>query len=114
MHVDLCNLIKGQGIENIFMNCSYSVTSEKKIKLRNLRMQINTMTRQQNELLYAQEDGKLIFVEVWVEYTGFMWLLVPLQIRPVVDKVFSFTETPKAYRYVMEGHARGKTVISIP
>ncbi|MEW5848157.1 MAG: NADP-dependent oxidoreductase [Myxococcota bacterium] len=34
-------------------------------------------------------------------------------IRPVVDKVFSFEETPKALAYVETGRARGKVVIRV-
>ncbi|XP_045595452.2 reticulon-4-interacting protein 1 homolog, mitochondrial [Procambarus clarkii] len=40
-------------------------------------------------------------------------MLASQKIRPVVDKVFPFTETPEAYSYVINGHARGKTVISM-
>jgi NADPH:quinone reductase-like Zn-dependent oxidoreductase len=34
-------------------------------------------------------------------------------IRPVVDKVFPFAQTPEALRYVETGHAKGKVVIKI-
>lgn len=57
----------------------------------------------------------------WAFYMPNPWALKQItkllsthQIRPVVDKVFPFTEAPAAYRSVMEGHARGKTVISVP
>ncbi|XP_053314983.1 reticulon-4-interacting protein 1, mitochondrial [Spea bombifrons] len=35
------------------------------------------------------------------------------KIRPVVDDVFSFTEVPKAFSKMEEGHARGKRVIKV-
>ncbi|KAM4695227.1 NAD(P)H oxidoreductase RTN4IP1, mitochondrial [Discoglossus pictus] len=35
------------------------------------------------------------------------------KIRPVIDHVFSFSEVPKAFQKMEEGHARGKTVIRI-
>lgn len=56
----------------------------------------------------------------WAFYMPNPWALKQItkmlankKIRPVIDKVFSFTETPEAYRYVLDGNARGKTVISI-
>ncbi|XP_028294554.1 NAD(P)H oxidoreductase RTN4IP1, mitochondrial [Gouania willdenowi] len=35
------------------------------------------------------------------------------QIRPVVEKTFSFSQVPQAFAKVEEGHARGKTVVQI-
>lgn len=35
------------------------------------------------------------------------------KIIPVIDQVFSYHETPEAYRKVLAGHARGKTVIQV-
>ncbi|XP_076308647.1 NAD(P)H oxidoreductase RTN4IP1, mitochondrial-like [Tachypleus tridentatus] len=35
------------------------------------------------------------------------------EITPVVEKIFQFEDTPDAYRKQQEGHARGKTVISV-
>jgi NADPH:quinone reductase-like Zn-dependent oxidoreductase len=35
-------------------------------------------------------------------------------IRPVIDRQYPLAETPDALRWVDEGHARGKVVISIP
>ncbi|KAL5010232.1 hypothetical protein ScPMuIL_012537 [Solemya velum] len=40
-------------------------------------------------------------------------LIDSAQIIPVVEKVFQFSETPLAYDKVSQGHARGKTVISM-
>jgi NADPH:quinone reductase-like Zn-dependent oxidoreductase len=35
------------------------------------------------------------------------------KVRPVIDRTFSFSETAEAIRYLEEGHARGKVVITI-
>ncbi|XP_020669008.3 NAD(P)H oxidoreductase RTN4IP1, mitochondrial [Pogona vitticeps] len=35
------------------------------------------------------------------------------KIRPVIDQVFSFSDVPKAFKKMEEGHARGKTVIDV-
>ncbi|NXD25214.1 RT4I1 protein, partial [Spelaeornis formosus] len=35
------------------------------------------------------------------------------KIQPVIDEVFSFSEVPKAFLKLEEGHARGKTVIDV-
>ncbi len=34
-------------------------------------------------------------------------------IIPVVDKIFSFEETPEAFAYVEQGHATGKVVVVV-
>ncbi|KAG7164484.1 reticulon-4-interacting protein 1 homolog, mitochondrial-like isoform X2 [Homarus americanus] len=56
----------------------------------------------------------------WAFYMPNPWALNQLakmlasqRIRPVIDKIFPFTEAPEAYRYVIDGHARGKTVLSL-
>lgn len=56
----------------------------------------------------------------WAFYMPNPWALKQItkmlstyKIRPVIDKVFPFTEAPAAYHHVLEGHARGKTVISM-
>ncbi len=40
-------------------------------------------------------------------------LLEAGKIRPVIDRRYSLSEVPEALRYLGEGHARGKVVISI-
>jgi NADPH:quinone reductase-like Zn-dependent oxidoreductase len=35
------------------------------------------------------------------------------KVRPVIDRTYSLSETPKAMRYLEEGHARGKVVITV-
>ena len=40
-------------------------------------------------------------------------LLEEERIKPLVDRQFQLSEVPEALRYVEDGHARGKVVISI-
>ena len=35
------------------------------------------------------------------------------KIKPVLDRRYSLSEVPEALRYLEEGHARGKVVVSI-
>jgi NADPH:quinone reductase-like Zn-dependent oxidoreductase len=35
------------------------------------------------------------------------------QIKPVIDRVFPFSEAPEAYRYLRDGRHLGKVVIQI-
>jgi len=35
------------------------------------------------------------------------------KVKPVIDKRYTFKETPEALKYLGEGHARGKVVISV-
>jgi len=35
------------------------------------------------------------------------------KLTPVIDRVYSLSETPEAFRYLDEGHARGKVVINV-
>jgi hypothetical protein len=37
-----------------------------------------------------------------------------VKIKPVIDRVFSFSEIHNAYRYYMQGNVFGKVVISMP
>jgi NADPH:quinone reductase-like Zn-dependent oxidoreductase len=36
------------------------------------------------------------------------------RVTPVIDKRFSLSEVPEAIRYLEEGHAQGKVVITLP
>jgi NADPH:quinone reductase-like Zn-dependent oxidoreductase len=40
-------------------------------------------------------------------------LLESGQVRPVIDRRYSLDEVPEALRYMGEGHARGKVVITM-
>jgi D-arabinose 1-dehydrogenase-like Zn-dependent alcohol dehydrogenase len=35
------------------------------------------------------------------------------KVTPVIDKLYKLSETPEAFRYMEEGHARGKVVITL-
>jgi len=35
------------------------------------------------------------------------------KITPVIDRTYPLTEAPKAIRYLEQGHARGKVVITV-
>jgi NADPH:quinone reductase-like Zn-dependent oxidoreductase len=35
------------------------------------------------------------------------------KVAPVIDKTYPLSETPEAFRYVEEEHARGKVVITV-
>ena len=35
------------------------------------------------------------------------------KIKPVIDRTYKLSEVPDAVRYVEEGHARGKVVITM-
>jgi NADPH:quinone reductase-like Zn-dependent oxidoreductase len=35
------------------------------------------------------------------------------KITPVIDRTYALSETPEAFRYLDEGHARGKVVITV-
>ena len=35
------------------------------------------------------------------------------QVTPVIDRTYPLSETPEAFRYLEEGHARGKVVITM-
>ena len=35
------------------------------------------------------------------------------KVSPVIDRTYSLSETPEAIRYLEEGHARGKVVLTV-
>jgi NADPH:quinone reductase-like Zn-dependent oxidoreductase len=35
------------------------------------------------------------------------------KVTPVIDRTYPLSETPEAFRYLDEGHARGKVVITV-
>jgi len=35
------------------------------------------------------------------------------KVTPVIDRTYPLSEVPQAIRYVQEGHARGKVVITV-
>jgi len=41
-------------------------------------------------------------------------LMAAGKVTPVIDRCYGLTEVPQAIRYLEEGHARGKVVITMP
>ena len=40
-------------------------------------------------------------------------LLIEGQLKPIIDRCYTLTEVPEAFRYFDEGHVRGKVVITM-
>ena len=59
------------------------------------------------ELMVALEDNKEVCTSTIKE------LVEAGKIKPVMDKRYSLSEVPEAIRYLEEGHARGKIVITM-
>src|SRR5438874_10790928 len=36
------------------------------------------------------------------------------KMKPVIDRTYPFSQLPEAMRYLEEGHARGKVVVTVP
>ncbi|WP_238153239.1 NAD(P)-dependent alcohol dehydrogenase [Kribbella speibonae] len=74
--------------------------------------------RQLRAMLLSPFIGQRLGTFVNTEKHEFLLDLTPLlesgQVRPVVDRQFPLEEAPKAIRYLIEGHARGKLVITVP
>lgn len=61
--------------------------------------------RQQGSMFVASSNREdLALLKEWIE-AG--------QVRPVIDRVYPFAETPDALAYISAGHARGKVVITV-
>ena len=58
-----------------------------------------------------------VAVDTALESLGFLVTLLVspcvLQIRPVIERTFPFSEVPEAFLKVERGHARGKTVVNV-
>jgi NADPH:quinone reductase-like Zn-dependent oxidoreductase len=63
--------------------------------------------------LVSQKLGMLAASENSEDLMVLRDLIESGQIAPAVDQTYPLTETPAAIRYVMEGHARGKVVITV-
>ena len=40
-------------------------------------------------------------------------LLEAGKVKSVIDRIYTFDEAPEAFRYLAEGHAKGKVVINV-
>jgi NADPH:quinone reductase-like Zn-dependent oxidoreductase len=65
-------------------------------KIRHKRVQILAVPQNRKDLLAITE------------------LCITGKVRPIIDKQYKFNQTLEAMRYVSEGHAKGKVVITIP
>ena len=75
------------------------------------------LDRQLRALLLSPFVGQKLTLQVPAENYDDMLVLKELieagKLSPVIDRTFPLSEVPKAIRYVEEGHARGKAVITI-
>ena len=66
---------------------------------------LSPFLRQLGSMYFAVPNGKdLTELKEWIE-TG--------KVKPVIDRTYELRETPEAFRYLDEEHARGKVVITI-
>lgn len=70
-------------------------------------------TIQIRDLLKHQVELHGIFMESTEELRGFIRAVEALQLKPHVDKVFSFDQAQAAYRYLADQRHIGKVVISL-
>jgi NADPH:quinone reductase-like Zn-dependent oxidoreductase len=75
------------------------------------------MDRQLRMLLLSPFVGQtmrsLISKENQEDLLALTELIEAGQVTPVIDRTYSLSEAPKAIRYMEEGHARGKVVITV-
>jgi NADPH:quinone reductase-like Zn-dependent oxidoreductase len=78
---------------------------------------LGPMTRPINALLlspFVSQTMGMMLAELNPEDLAVMSELMQSgKVTPVIDRSYSLSETPEAIRYVEEGHARGKVVISM-
>lgn len=70
-------------------------------------------TIQTRDLLRHQVQIRGIYMESTSELRAFMKAVETLHLKPHVDKVFTFDQTPEAYRYIESQKHVGKIVITI-
>ena len=61
----------------------------------------------------GQNLGVLMAVERQEDLEALSEMIEAGAISPVIDRTFPLIEAPDAVRYLMEGHARGKVVVTI-
>jgi NADPH:quinone reductase-like Zn-dependent oxidoreductase len=64
-------------------------------------------------LFVGQQLGVLMAGERQVDLESLSEMIEAGAVVPVIDRAFSLIEAPDAVRYLMEGHARGKVVVTI-
>jgi NADPH:quinone reductase-like Zn-dependent oxidoreductase len=66
---------------------------------------LSPFTRQVAGMYFASPNSKDLAVLKELIETG--------KLRPVIDRTYPLHQTPDAFRYLEESHARGKVVITI-
>ena len=61
----------------------------------------------------TQEMGMMMSNPTQNDYAQFAGLLESGKVKPVIDRTYRFEQLPDAIRYIEEGHARGKVVVSV-
>jgi len=61
----------------------------------------------------GQKLGTFVCSENAADLGALTGLIESGQVTPVVDRTFPLSETAAAIRYMQEGHARGKVVVSV-
>jgi NADPH:quinone reductase-like Zn-dependent oxidoreductase len=61
----------------------------------------------------GQKLGTFVSSENQEDMLALKDLIESGKVTPVIDRTFSLSEVPEAIRYLEEGHARGKIVITL-
>jgi NADPH:quinone reductase-like Zn-dependent oxidoreductase len=61
----------------------------------------------------SQKLGTFVASENSEDLMALRDLIESGQVAPVIDRTYPLSEAPAAIRYVIEGHARGKVVITV-
>jgi NADPH:quinone reductase-like Zn-dependent oxidoreductase len=62
----------------------------------------------------GQKLGTFVASENHEDMLALKELIESGKVTPVIDRTYSLSETPEAIRYLENGHARGKVVITVP
>jgi len=66
---------------------------------------LSPFMRQQGSMFVSKPNNKdLVILKELIE-SG--------KVTPIIDRTYSLSDTPKAFRYLEDGHARGKVVITV-
>ena len=63
--------------------------------------------------LISQKLGTFIGTQNTADLVVIAGLIDAGKVSPVIDRAYPLSEVPKAIRYLQDGHARGKVVITI-
>ena len=62
----------------------------------------------------GQKLGTFVISENAADLIALTELIESGQVRPVIDRTYPLSETPAAIQHIVDGHARGKVVITVP